>query len=181
MTFSKRVNLFLAFSKILYSLIFNQTEGNPDATLEEWEILPSDPRVGDILDIKGKTGPEENIGMAVSFNMQVPVIDNRYKYIFKGVRIPGGSNSLIFDKFFQLDFHPGQLVVLQFTMLDRLHYCNTDKQLIQLMLSSSPIEKNLHQAMLEVYHKDFLFYELLCKIKAIVKFARTQKLKLVFG
>ena len=69
MTFSKRVNLFLAFSKILYSLIFNQTEENPDATLEEWEILPSDPRVGDILDIKGKTGPEENIGMAVSFNM----------------------------------------------------------------------------------------------------------------
>lgn len=93
MTFSKRVNLFLAFSKILYSLIFTQTEENPDATLEEWSILPSDPHVGDMLDIKGKTDPGENIGMAVSFTLQVPVIDNRYRYIFKGVRIPGGSNS----------------------------------------------------------------------------------------
>ena len=34
--------------------------------------------------------------------------------------------------------------------------------------------------MLEIYHKDFLFYELLCKIRAIVKIAREQKLKLVF-
>ena len=93
---------------------------------------------------------------------------------------PGGSNSLIFDNFFQLDLHPGQLVVLQLTILDRLHYCNTNKKLSRLLLSTSPIEKNLHQAMLEVYHKDFLFYELLCKIRAIVNVARLQKLKLVF-
>jgi hypothetical protein len=93
---------------------------------------------------------------------------------------PGGSNSLIFDKFFQLDLHSGQLVVLQFTMLDRLHYCDVKKKLNLLRLATSPIEKNLHQAMLEVYHKDFLFYELLCKIRAIVTVARAQQLKLVF-
>jgi len=93
---------------------------------------------------------------------------------------PGGSNSLIFDKFFQLDLYPGQVVVLQLTMLDRLHYCDANKKLIGLLLSTSPIEKNLHQAMLEVYHKDFLFYELLCKIRAVIKVARLQQLKLVF-
>ena len=93
---------------------------------------------------------------------------------------PGGNNSLIFDKFFQLDLHHGQLVVLQFTVPDRLNYCDSNKNLIRLLLSNTPNDKNLHQAMLEVYHKDFLFYELLCKIRAIVKFARAQKLKLVF-
>ena len=93
---------------------------------------------------------------------------------------PGGSNSLIFDKFFQLDLRPGQLVVLQLTGLDRLHYCDVKKKLNRLLLSTSPIEKNLHQAMLEVYHKDFLFYELLCKVRAIITVARAQKLKLVF-
>lgn len=91
-----------------------------------------------------------------------------------------GSNSLIFDKFFQLNLHPGQLVVLQLTLLDRLNYCDTNKRLFRLLLSSIPTDKNLHQAMLEVYHKDFLFYELLCKIRAIVKVARVQKLRLVF-
>ena len=93
---------------------------------------------------------------------------------------PGGSNNLIFDKFFQLNLHPGQLVVLQLTGLDRLNYCTTDKKLVRLVLSNTTNDKNLHQAMLEVYHKDFLFYELLCKIRAIVKVAREQKLKLVF-
>ena len=92
----------------------------------------------------------------------------------------GGSNSLIFDKFFQLDLHPSQLVVLQLTLLDRLHYCDVNKKLNRILLSTSSIEKNLHRAMLEVYHNDFLFYELLCKIRAIITVARAQKLKLVF-
>jgi hypothetical protein len=92
----------------------------------------------------------------------------------------GGSNNLIFDRFTQLDCYPGQLVVLQFTGLERLHYCDTDKKLSPVLLSTSQVEKNLHRAMLEVYHKDFLFYELLCKIRAIVTIARAQKLKLVF-
>jgi hypothetical protein len=94
--------------------------------------------------------------------------------------VSGGSNNLTFDQFTQLNCHPDQIVVVQFTALDRIHYCNTDKKLSPLLLSTSQIEKNLHQAMLEVYHKDFLFYELLCKIRAIVMVARAQKLKLVF-
>ena len=92
----------------------------------------------------------------------------------------GGSNNLIFDRFSQLACCPGQIVVVQFTTLDRLHYCSNNKRLFPLLLSSSTIKKNLHQSLFEVYHKDFLFYELLCKIRAIVMVARAQKLKLVF-
>ncbi len=91
--FSKSESLFLTFSKVLYSLLFDQTEENPDASVNEWSIVPSEPYTGDVLDIKGKTEPGENIGMAVSFKLYVPVIDNKYEYIFDNVRIPSGSNS----------------------------------------------------------------------------------------
>jgi hypothetical protein len=93
--------------------------------------------------------------------------------------VGGGSNNLIFDRFTQLNFYPGQIVVLQFTMLERLRYCNANKQLISMQFANMP-DKQLAQAMLEVYHKDFLFYELLVKIRAIITIARLQKLKLVF-
>lgn len=120
------------------------------------------------------------VGLSDTNTHYANIISSHFNKKLLNLAQPGGSNNLIFDKFSQLDFHPGQLVVLQFTMLDRLHYCNSDKKLIQLLLSTSPIEKNLHQALLEIYHKDFLFYELLCKIRSIVKTARVQKLKLVF-
>jgi hypothetical protein len=80
---------------MLYSLIYEQTEGNPDAPLDEWSIHPPSPCTGDILDIEGKTNPGETIGMAVSFTIYTPVIDNEYRYIFKNIRIPGGSNSFL--------------------------------------------------------------------------------------
>lgn len=83
----------MLFSKILYSLIYDQTEENPDAPLDEWSIFPSTPHTGDILDIEGKTNPGETIGMTVSFTIYAPVIDSGYKYVFENIRIPGGSNS----------------------------------------------------------------------------------------
>ena len=68
-----------------------QTEENPDAPLDEWSIHPSKPCTGDVLDIEGKTNPGETIGMAVSFTIYTPVIDNEYRYVFKNIRIPGGK------------------------------------------------------------------------------------------
>ncbi|WP_407355497.1 hypothetical protein [Methanolobus sp. WCC5] len=91
--FSKEKNIFLNISKALYSLTHDLKEENPDASVDEWTFLPSGPCTGDVLDIKGKTAPGENIGMEVSFTLFVPVIDNRYEYVFKNIRIPGGSNS----------------------------------------------------------------------------------------
>jgi hypothetical protein len=108
------------------------------------------------------------------------IVANHFNKKLLNLSQGGGSNHLIFDRFTQLDCYPEQLVVLQFTGLERLHYCDTDKKLSSILLSTSQVEENLHRAMLEVYHKDFLFYELLCKIRAIVTIARAQKLKLVF-
>jgi hypothetical protein len=93
--------------------------------------------------------------------------------------VGGGSNNLIFDRFTKLNFQPGQIVVLQFTLLERLHYCNANKKLISMQFADLP-DNQLTRSMLEVYHKDFLFYELLVKIRAIITIARLQKLKLVF-
>jgi hypothetical protein len=92
----------------------------------------------------------------------------------------GGSNSLIFDRFNRLQFNPGQMIVVQFTTPDRLQYCDMHKKLLPLVFSSSTIEKNFHRSLLEIYHSDFLFYELLCKIRSMVKLARAQQIKLVF-
>lgn len=108
------------------------------------------------------------------------IVSNHFNKKLLNLGWAGGSNNLIFDRFTQLNCHPGQIVVVQFTMLDRIHYCDSNKILTRLRLSDSSIDKNLHRAMLEVYHKDFLFYELLCKIRAIVTIARAQKLKLIF-
>jgi hypothetical protein len=93
--------------------------------------------------------------------------------------VGGSSNNFIFDQFTQLNFHPGQIVVLQFTLLERLRYCNTDRQLSSIQFANLS-DSQLSRAMLEVYHKDFLFYELLVKIRAMITIARLQKLKLVF-
>ncbi|MBN1134458.1 MAG: hypothetical protein JXA38_06040 [Methanosarcinaceae archaeon] len=92
---NKKNNLFLAVSKMLYSLTHIQKEENPYASIDDWNIYPSSPSSGDILDIKGKTRPGENIGMKVSFTMYLPVIDNEYSYVFENIKIPDGSNSFM--------------------------------------------------------------------------------------
>jgi len=90
-----------------------------------------------------------------------------------------GSNGLSFDKFTQLDFHPGQVVVLQLTSPDRIHYTSRDRYLSKIMFAQ-PKFKELNQAMLDVYHKDFLFYETLTRIRAMVQVAEAKQLKFVF-
>jgi hypothetical protein len=91
---------------------------------------------------------------------------------------PGGSNGLIFDRFMQLNFFPGQIVVVQLTILNRLHYCKPDRHLEKILFSHAK-DVDLRK-MAAVYHKDFLFYELLAKIRAMVAVARAKKLKMIF-
>ncbi|MDI3487052.1 MAG: hypothetical protein PWQ50_2272, partial [Methanolobus sp.] len=88
MPFSKDNNLFLNFSKALYSLTTEHREGNPEAIVEEWSFFPLSPCTGDVLDITGKTEPGETITMAVVFSITVPVSDNRYEHLFEKVGIP---------------------------------------------------------------------------------------------
>jgi hypothetical protein len=104
------------------------------------------------------------------------IVANYFNKTVLNLSEPGGSNNLIFDKFSRLEMNPGQLVVVQFTGLDRIHYCTENsQQLIKLMFARHPTK-----SMLDVYHKDFLFYELLVKIRSMVNIARAKKLKLVF-
>ncbi|ETA68469.1 hypothetical protein MettiDRAFT_1940 [Methanolobus tindarius DSM 2278] len=106
MPFSKDNNLFLNFSKALYSLTTEHREGNPEAIVEEWSFFPLSPCTGDVLDITGKTEPGETITMAVVFSITVPVSDNRYEHLFDKVGIPGGSNSfqVVAQKVHDLNF-----------------------------------------------------------------------------
>ena len=92
--------------------------------------------------------------------------------------VPGGSNSLIVDRYTQLEFYPGQLVVIQLTHPGRLHYCDTNRKLRTVRFADTDL--SLNRMMIEVYNKDFLFYELLIKVRAIVSIARARKIKLVF-
>jgi hypothetical protein len=127
------------------------------------------------------------LGCSFTAGVSSPDVETRYstqvaKHFNKellNLGTSGGSNSLIFDRFTQLDFFPGQIVVVQLTMLDRLHYCKQDQQLEKILFAHA-VDANLNQKMIEVYHKDFLFYELLAKIRAMVAVARAKKLKMVF-
>jgi hypothetical protein len=118
-------------------------------------------------------------GLSNSKTHYAAIVSNHFGKQLLNLGVPGGSNNLIFDQFTQLNFHPGQIVVLQFTLLERIRYCNTSKQLISMRFANMP-DKQLTRSMLEVYHKDFLFYELLVKMRAIITIARLQKLKLIF-
>jgi len=127
------------------------------------------------------------LGCSFTAGVGLPDVETRYstqvaKYFNKellNLGTSGGSNSLIFDRFTQLDFFPGQIVVVQLTALERLHYCKQDRQLEKILFAHA-VDVNLNQKMVEVYHKDFLFYELLAKIRAMVAVARARQLKLVF-
>jgi hypothetical protein len=127
------------------------------------------------------------LGCSITAGVGLPDVDSRYstqvaKHFNKELLNLGtgaGSNSLIFDRFTQLDFFPGQIVVVQLTMLDRLHYCKQNRQLGKIMFANAA-DVDLNKKMVEVYHKDFLFYELLSKIRAMVTVARAKKLKMVF-
>ena len=93
---------------------------------------------------------------------------------------PGGSNNLVFDRFTQLNFHENQLVVVQLTTPDRIHYCDESRQLYPIMFSDKKLDKNLQRTLINLYHKDFLFYEILVKMRALISMAQAKKLRLVF-
>lgn len=91
----------------------------------------------------------------------------------------GGSFGSIFHRFTQLDFYEGQIVVVDIPPLYRIFYCHPTRQLKNLLFAD-PDNHDLNKKLINIYHKDFLFYELLTKIRAMVAIARSKKLKLVF-
>lgn len=58
---------------------------------EYWDISPSDPAIGDILTIHGKTLPNENIELLTSFDKNVSVSsDGDYEYYIENMNVPKG-------------------------------------------------------------------------------------------
>lgn len=95
----------------------------------------------------------------------------------------GSSNYRSFDLISQLDFYQEQRVILQITMPARLRYIDENKKICDLMLSF-PWTKGLQQthsrALIDVYNKNYLLYQLIVKLRTFIKLARAQKLKFIF-
>jgi hypothetical protein len=90
----------------------------------------------------------------------------------------GLNNQTSFELLTQLDFCPGQIVVWQITYLERMRYIDSHKQIKDILFSCIP--KDLLLKLTDIYNKDFLFYELVGKIRAVINLARMKKISLVF-
>ncbi|MFP4655443.1 MAG: hypothetical protein ACLFMM_07215 [Methanohalobium sp.] len=57
-----------------------------------WDFFPSEPVVGDVLKITGKTSPKSEVNIVISFEKDVSVKDGIYEYVFNNVDIPSPPN-----------------------------------------------------------------------------------------
>lgn len=57
-----------------------------------WEIVPENPVVGDIMEIRGTGFTGENAEVMVTFEKEVQVEDGSYEYLLEDVIIPGANN-----------------------------------------------------------------------------------------
>jgi len=93
---------------------------------------------------------------------------------------PGGSFQKIYDIFTQLDFNPGQTIILQIPPIGRIRYCQDNHVLNDIQFGNSQSAPTLINHMVMVYNTSYLFYQLLTNLRLMVKYARAKKLKLVF-
>jgi len=91
----------------------------------------------------------------------------------------GSSNYRSFDLLSQLDFHQEQQVILQITLPARLRYVDEDKKIHDIILSST-LPHTYSRALIDVYNKNYLLYQLIVKLRTFVKLAREKKLKFIF-
>jgi hypothetical protein len=111
-------------------------------------------------------------------NRYANIVAKHFKKNCVNLSMGGGSNSRSFDIFGQLDFQKNQIVVLQLTGLERLRYIDDNKNKKDMMFTS--LNKQDIEAFTKIYHKDFLFYELLSRLKISIRYAREKELRLVF-
>jgi len=96
----------------------------------------------------------------------------------KNLGIAGGSNWAAFNLISSMEFVPGQVVVWQITLPQRIQYCDKNKKIKDYRLTESHIKN--HSSMLDVFTPEFMQYDLLTKIKFFVKLSRSLNLKMVF-
>ena len=91
-----------------------------------------------------------------------------------------GTNYKTVDLFSQCDFCEGQIVVVHVAPLWRLRYCSENNTLYDWQMSQGyNADPLLSRQLIEVYTKEFLFYQLLVNLRLIIKIARASKLRLV--
>lgn len=64
------------------------------AEANRWELIPENPVVGDMIEIKGANFTGETAEVLVSFERDVPVSEGRYEYLLENVEIPPGFKNL---------------------------------------------------------------------------------------
>lgn len=57
------------------------------AEVAGWKVSPENPEIGDILTITGLASPEEEVGISISFEKEVPVYLRKYAYEFEKIEI----------------------------------------------------------------------------------------------
>lgn len=88
-----------------------------------------------------------------------------------------GNNDRTFDIFTQLEFNPGQIVIIHIAPIDRIRWCDDDAKLIDLPLNTNQIYN--HRAIVSVFNRKYLIYRLLSNVRAMIRIARLQGLKLI--
>jgi hypothetical protein len=93
-----------------------------------------------------------------------------------------GSNDLIFNRFVNTKWIPGQIVVVQLTSPYRLYYCNDDYKKYNILLSNNNDNnlknKTLKRYLVEIYQKPWIFSQLLDKVNAMNQIANQNKLRM---
>lgn len=64
------------------------------ATAGEWNVVPSNPYLGDNLVITGNANPNQELTAEVSYEKNVIASKGEYEYTVKEVKIPKGNNNL---------------------------------------------------------------------------------------
>lgn len=95
---------------------------------------------------------------------------------------PGGSNSKIFEIFGNLEFHPGQLVVVQLTMPCRIRYCDEHQNLTDVIFGWKPpsISEKTNRELISVLNRNYLLHEMMINLRLAIKLARQKQLKFAF-
>jgi hypothetical protein len=111
------------------------------------------------------------------------LLSNRYKKQVYNLSRPGGSNDLIFNRFVNTQWNPGQIAVVQLTFPFRLYYCNENYKKYNVILSNNNDNaglknKIINRSLVEVYQKPWIFSQLLDKITAIDQIAKQNNLKM---
>jgi len=58
-----------------------------------WELIPANPVVGDVMEIRGTGFEGESTDVLITFEKEVQVVDGRYEYLLEDVRIPSGFDN----------------------------------------------------------------------------------------